>query len=181
MNTTAHSFLCISLLATSISMHSAYKIAKISATSVGIVTVGLTADLLRNYTLYPHPELAKSSTLKDLDNAQRALIKIWFDEEKARTFSQKACDMAAPFLVDSAESVAEKKISAIKEIDKMATRLLQIDPITTAATIAHLQAFPKQEDCPCISRFNSCSAHKIHTTEGLTINALKLLKKPYLK
>jgi len=80
MKANIRSFLCISLLLIHLSMETAYKAAKFTAqaaaTGISLSTLGLAADLLRNYTLYPNPQLAQAATLKDLDTIQQAAIKL---------------------------------------------------------------------------------------------------------
>ena len=186
MKATISSFICISLLITNFSLETAYKAAKIiaktTAAGVGIITTGVTADLLRNYTKYPNVTSAKEATIKDLDDAQRAIIMACLDEQKAYSFWQQALDTAAPFLVDYAEHYAATKSTLIKETDKTITNILKHTAIKTPTTIAHLQIYPKQEDCPCVERFDACDAHKVHFAAALLIKAEKLgAKKPEFK
>lgn len=185
MKATIRYFLCISLLISHFSVETAYKAAqftaKATATGLSVATIGLTADLLRNYTLYPNPKLAQSATLKDLDNAQRCAIKNLFDEERAHSLSQKAFDAAAPFLADRAENFAEKRSALAKEISAATTSFLNLDPIAIVANIAHLKLYPNKENCPCVERYDSCDAHKVYFPEALTIKAKKLMEKSEFK
>jgi hypothetical protein len=170
MNTITHSFLYISLLI-STQIHPAYKAAKFSAIGIALASTGCAADLLRNYTKFPHPQLAKAATLKDLDNLQQEVI--LFLTRMEHTQLAKSLTHGA---ISAMQDCVETTEAAIKETDKATTSILNLELITTPATIAHLQIYPKKEDCPSIAKFDSCPAHKVNVPEGIIINATKVVK-----
>lgn len=177
--------LCISILTTSYSLKPAYKAAKFTATGVGIAATLYSVDLLRNYTQYPHPALAKAATHKDIDDLTRppkkAASTFYRELTKSKIFQEfqierEAVTKPVSQFLDQHATPAYK--AASEKLDAGSNYALEaIQPL---ATTLHLKLYPKKEDCPCINDFDACPAHKVDFGEALLIKAEKLIK-PTLK
>ena len=180
MNTITRSFLCIGLLITSFSVESAYKAAKFTAAGAGLGATLYAADLMRNYIKYPHPNLAKSATYKDIDDltspSKKFLASFHAELAKSKTFQDFEIEKEAltePVKKFLAEYVTPAHDAAAKNLDEAAsTGLTLLQPM--AAKI-HLQLYPRKEDCPCIKGFEACAAHKVNFGEAILIKAATII------
>ena len=188
--------LCASILATSFSLKPAYKAAKFTATGIGLAATAYTADLLRNYVQYPHPNLARSATYKDMDDLQRNFAQACtkyltplqkeFEElekisnpEALQNFKDKKQSLTAPVATFLAQHVKPAYEKTTENLDAVSNSALEnMQPMASAL---HLKLYPKKEDCPCITGFDACPAHQVNFGEALLIKAAKLAQKPKLK